>query len=374
MQSSARPASSSLPVSGPFRICTGSSQIACTGDVSRALIYLDPPSLLNDIQAFVQEERERPFLKALFTQDSVIPGIEEFYRRINALANAFQISALLNIQRMLSNHEKAPIHDAQSLNARLNAVEQNQLHLWRTVEATEWPRTRSCAEELGASAGRGPHSFAQLRCQCNVNCNVYCPYCLTVFGNASFGYPVASNCTNCGIWVSQHWGRTPVQVVTAPPPVRPTQPRQCIYLRPQKNDQYYCFTNLSPHPVKYNGKKYATSEHLFQAFKYMDNHPDIAEMIRTVSKSLAQAYRYSKAHSAHRHPDWDIMRVSKMEIVLRHKFSQNDDLKLKLLGTGGAELINDEDKRFWGVGKDGQGRNEFGKVLERVRSGLRGLR
>ncbi|KAJ7776894.1 hypothetical protein DFH07DRAFT_32325 [Mycena maculata] len=42
------------------------------------------------VQAFVLEERERPFLKALFTQESVIPGIEEFYRRISALANAFQ--------------------------------------------------------------------------------------------------------------------------------------------------------------------------------------------------------------------------------------------------------------------------------------------
>ena len=34
-----------------------------------------------------------------------------------------------------------------------------------------------------------------------------------------------------------------------------------------KNDPYYGFTNFSPHPVIYKGKKYPTSEHLFQSFK-----------------------------------------------------------------------------------------------------------
>ena len=34
-----------------------------------------------------------------------------------------------------------------------------------------------------------------------------------------------------------------------------------------KNDPYYGFTNFSAHPVIYKGKKYPTSEHLFQSFK-----------------------------------------------------------------------------------------------------------
>lgn len=34
-----------------------------------------------------------------------------------------------------------------------------------------------------------------------------------------------------------------------------------------KKDPYYGFTNFSPHPVIYKGKKYPTSEHLFQSFK-----------------------------------------------------------------------------------------------------------
>jgi len=34
-----------------------------------------------------------------------------------------------------------------------------------------------------------------------------------------------------------------------------------------KHDPHYGFTNFSAHPVIYNGKKYPTSEHLFQSFK-----------------------------------------------------------------------------------------------------------
>lgn len=43
-------------------------------------------------------------------------------------------------------------------------------------------------------------------------------------------------------------------------------PRQRILFY-HKHDPYYGFTNFSPHPVKYQGKVYPTSEHLFQSFK-----------------------------------------------------------------------------------------------------------
>ena len=35
----------------------------------------------------------------------------------------------------------------------------------------------------------------------------------------------------------------------------------------KKHEPYYEFTNFSPHPVVYQGKRYPTSEHLFQALK-----------------------------------------------------------------------------------------------------------
>ena len=48
------------------------------------------------------------------------------------------------------------------------------------------------------------------------------------------------------------------------PPLPTTRQRVLFY---HKYDPYYGFTNFSPHPVIYKGKKYPTSEHLFQSFK-----------------------------------------------------------------------------------------------------------
>lgn len=46
----------------------------------------------------------------------------------------------------------------------------------------------------------------------------------------------------------------------------PVQARRKILFY-HKNDPYYGFTNFSAHPVIYRGKRYPTSEHLFQSLK-----------------------------------------------------------------------------------------------------------
>ncbi|KAG6877984.1 hypothetical protein C0993_001189 [Termitomyces sp. T159_Od127] len=58
-----------------------------------------------------------------------------------------------------------------------------------------------------------------------------------------------------------------------------------------------------------------------------------------------------------------------MDVALIHKFQQHIDLKLKLLATGDAELIeNSPFDSFWGNGANKLGRNELGKALMRLRS------
>lgn len=51
-----------------------------------------------------------------------------------------------------------------------------------------------------------------------------------------------------------------------PSPLYKNFPRKKIYFY-NREDPYYGFTNFSSHPVKYEGKVYPTSEHLFQSFK-----------------------------------------------------------------------------------------------------------
>ncbi|KAJ6587929.1 hypothetical protein B0H19DRAFT_1012743 [Mycena capillaripes] len=157
---------------------------------------------------------------------------------------------------------------------------------------------------------------------------------------------------------------------------QPAEIRQRITFYPRQKQQYHGFSNYAPHSVTYNGRRYPTSEHLYQAFKarnisFMERRPDIAEAVRTVSESPNKADEYSDAHSAQEHPDWNRMRVSKMEITLWYKFSQNTELKELLLETGHAALTWGSNDDLWGVGIDGKGKNEFGKTLERVRTSFR---
>ncbi|KAG6832650.1 hypothetical protein H0H87_001023 [Tephrocybe sp. NHM501043] len=156
------------------------------------------------------------------------------------------------------------------------------------------------------------------------------------------------------------------------PPTSPfpqqQHPRILFY---HSHDPYYGFTNFSNHPVVYNGKKYPTSEHLFQSFKFQEHRPDLAEHIRTCSERPSVAFSEARRFQPEVRRDWKEVNIAMMDIVVQLKFEQHDDLRAELLGTGNASLFEDSDKdAFWGVGADWTGRNELGKALERLRTKL----
>jgi diaminohydroxyphosphoribosylaminopyrimidine deaminase/5-amino-6-(5-phosphoribosylamino)uracil reductase len=153
---------------------------------------------------------------------------------------------------------------------------------------------------------------------------------------------------------------------------KPSSPRTRIPFY-HKHHPYYGFTNFSPHPVIYKGKKYPTSEHLFQSFKFQAHRPNLAEHIRTCSERPSVAFSEARRFQPEVRSDWKKVNIEMMDEALFHKFTQHADLQAELLGTGDAELIEDSDKdAFWGVGPDKQGRNELGKCLERLRATLMG--
>ncbi|KAI0277038.1 DUF1768-domain-containing protein, partial [Russula aff. rugulosa BPL654] len=134
---------------------------------------------------------------------------------------------------------------------------------------------------------------------------------------------------------------------------------------------FFEFTNFSLHSIEYDKKIYATSEHLFQAFKFITTDPTLAELIRT-QPSARSARREAGFHRDHQRSDWFDVNVEVMDMILHAKFTQHKDLREKLLETGSRELIEDSpDDVFWGIGRDGQGRNELGKALMRLRGQLR---
>jgi hypothetical protein len=62
-----------------------------------------------------------------------------------------------------------------------------------------------------------------------------------------------------------------------------------------------------------------------------------------------------------------------MRALLAQKFRLGEPLGLRLLATGGAELIegNTWDDRYWGVVVDGVGQNRLGQLLMQRRAELR---
>lgn len=71
-------------------------------------------------------------------------------------------------------------------------------------------------------------------------------------------------------------------------------------------------------------------------------------------------------------PDWEEIKIEVMKRGLYAKFTQNPDLKKSLLGTGDREIIEDSPyDSFWGCGPKGDGQNQLGKLLMRLRSHLR---
>jgi len=93
------------------------------------------------------------------------------------------------------------------------------------------------------------------------------------------------------------------------------------------------------------------------ALKFLGNYPDIAEQIRTRT-SVEDVQQLLSTHQ--------------VDEVLYLKFKQHEELGNMLLDTHPAELVytvtNDP---YWGQDSAGQGANELGKALVRLRDRLR---
>jgi ribA/ribD-fused uncharacterized protein len=117
--------------------------------------------------------------------------------------------------------------------------------------------------------------------------------------------------------------------------------------------------------IEHEGIWYTSTEAAFQAAKTldMDERQKIARM------NPGKAKRAGKKVALR--PDWETIKLSVMEDLVRQKFVRHNDLKEKLLATGDATLIEGNwwKDTFWGV-SGGVGENHLGKILMKVRNEL----
>ena len=134
-------------------------------------------------------------------------------------------------------------------------------------------------------------------------------------------------------------------------------------------DAYGCFSNFSPHPIELDGKVWPTSEHYFQAQKFVQS--EHAEAVRRApSPGAAAAIGRERARPLR--GDWEDVKDEVMRTAVRAKFTQHADLRAVLLSTGEAYLVErTRNDRYWGDGGDGSGRNMLGRILMEIRGELR---
>ena len=155
--------------------------------------------------------------------------------------------------------------------------------------------------------------------------------------------------------------RCPVSDDLAPPPA--------VIEFYSPNADYGCFSNFSRHTVYLKKKRWPTSEHYFQAQKFAGEADE--EQVRLAGKPMLAA-QMGRDRKRPLRRDWESVKERVMLDALRAKFTQHDELRATLLGTGDARLVeHTANDSYWGDGGDGSGKNRLGALLMQLRAELR---
>lgn len=169
----------------------------------------------------------------------------------------------------------------------------------------------------------------------------------------------------------------PTMVSTATSPDRPRNaggelnaPVHFYHQRKQWGE----FSNFYLAPIVLGGQTWPTSEHYFQAMKFVGTDPAWAEAIRAVA-SPGKAAKMGRSRDHPLRADWEAVKDGVMLDACRAKFTQHNALGATLLRTGDRALVErTKNDSYWGDGGDGSGRNMLGATLEVVRGELRAAR
>lgn len=131
---------------------------------------------------------------------------------------------------------------------------------------------------------------------------------------------------------------------------------------------YYFLSNFYPSEFIFQGYKWKTAEHAYQAMKKIDQ--DFWEQMAYGDLTAGQAKKIGQKLELPEH--WNESKLYTMHNIVTQKFEQNADLMEKLNKTKGFELIegNSWGDNFWGQSPIGLGRNELGKILMSIRDDI----
>ena len=138
---------------------------------------------------------------------------------------------------------------------------------------------------------------------------------------------------------------------------------------------------MSRYPIEYQGQQYRTCEALFQVLRF-DGFPNIQNEIRNCPSPMwAKMIARRERALLNRTGIWDYAESDRalMKQCLSLKLEQHPDLKMQLISTGDAIIIEDctthdrEAARIWGavkVNDKWEGQNILGQLWMELRSEL----
>lgn len=126
------------------------------------------------------------------------------------------------------------------------------------------------------------------------------------------------------------------------------------------------FSNFSHHSFWLDDHEWKTSEHYFQAQKFVNT-----EHFNTIksAKTPLCARILGRSRKFPIREDWEEVKDDVMRKALYAKFSQNKDIKNILVSTDNTKLIeNSPNDYYWGCGFDNSGLNRLGVLLMELRT------
>lgn len=130
--------------------------------------------------------------------------------------------------------------------------------------------------------------------------------------------------------------------------------------------EWYCFDNFSAFSVKWKDALWPTAEHAYQASKF--EFEIIREEIRNAPSAHETKQLANRMYGIYIRPDWNDIKLSVMEEIVRHKLEQHPYVERKLMESGQMILVEDSHKdTFWGCGPDYDGQNHLGKIWMKLR-------
>ena len=142
-----------------------------------------------------------------------------------------------------------------------------------------------------------------------------------------------------------------------------------IYFYVEREEPYGCFSNFSRHGFIWDELYWPTTEHYFQAQKFVGT--PYLDQIRQL-KTPKDAANLGRDRALPLRPDWEVVKDKIMRQAVQQKFQTHADIRTILLATEDEMLVeNSPFDYYWGSGKDGSGQNKLGLILLEVRSSLR---